>query len=264
MTEPRQAEAPEAPYFVTAVARAMQIMQSFTAERPELSFTEVGHLTGLSRATTRRILLTLRDLGFVHSDDGRAFRLAPRVLGLGYSYLSSTPLRDVARPHLERVAGDLYETAGLAILDLPDIVYIAIAISPRLTGVRINLGTRFPAHATAAGRALLGHLPADALDTYLHGLHLNRSSSTLSKTALRAELEQARLKHWVITTSEIDDDLQGVAAPVLDRTGVAIASVSVSLHSSRQSLDGLEHDFIPAVMAAAKQIESDMAGRIHQ
>ncbi|HZX07699.1 IclR family transcriptional regulator domain-containing protein [Kribbella sp.] len=264
MDEPRQVDPPEAPYFVTAVARALQIMQSFTAERPELSFTEVGHLTGLSRATTRRILLTLRDLGFVHSDDGRSFRLAPRVLGLGYSYLSSTPLRDVARPHLEQVSGDLFETAGLAILDLPDIVYIAIAISPRLTGVRINLGTRFPAHATAAGRALLAHLPADALEAYLHDLHLDRASSALSKSALRAELEQARLKHWVITTSEIDDDLQGVAAPVLDRTGAAIASVSVSLHSGRQSLESLEQDFVPAVLAAAKQIESDLAGSIRQ
>lgn len=262
MNEPTQTDPVEAPYFVTAVARAMQIMQCFTAERPELSFTEAGHLTGLSRATTRRILLTLRDLGFVGSDDGRVFRLAPRVLGLGYSYLSSIPLREVARPHLEQLAGKLYETAGLAILDLPDVVYIAIAISPRLTGVRINLGTRFPAHSTAAGRALLAHLPVAELDPYLRGLHLDGSSSGPSETALRAELDQARRNGWVITNGEIDDELQGVAAPVLDRTGGAIASVNVSLHSGRQSLAGLKREFVPAVLDAAKQVESDMAGRI--
>lgn len=224
MTEP---EGEQAPYFVTAVERGMAVLQAFTATRPRLTYTEAGELTGLSRATTRRLMLTFRDLGFLESPDGKTFGLTPRVLQLGYSYLSTLPLREVARPQLEELSADLQETAGLAILDGEEIVYVAIAMSPRLTSVRINLGTRFPARETAAGRVLLAHRGR--------------------------EYPEIRAAGYCVLDGELGEDLRGVAAPVPEAQGVS-AAVGVSLHSGRQDVADLTARFAPAVVAAAERI----------
>ncbi|MEU6262528.1 IclR family transcriptional regulator domain-containing protein [Saccharopolyspora shandongensis] len=249
-----------APYFVTAVERGMAVLQAFTAARPELNFTEAGDLTGLSRATTRRLMLTLRDLGFLTSEDARTFRLAPKVLQLGYSYLSSMPLRDIARPHLETLSGELGETAGLAVLDGTEILYVAIAMCPRLTAVRINLGTRFPAPATAAGRVLLAHLPTAALDKALAETTLDRAAGTTSERVFRDRLAEIHDQGWALADSELDDELRGAAAPVADQDGRVTAAVSVSLHSGRQTVAAMQRDVIPQVTHTAGLIHADLTG----
>jgi IclR family transcriptional regulator, pca regulon regulatory protein len=151
-------------------------------------------------------------------------------LQLGYSYLSTLPLRDVARPHLEELSADLHETAGLAILDGEEIVYVAIAMSPRLTSVRINLGSRFPARETAAGRVLLAY----------------RDSSD-------PELSRIRADGYCVLDGELGEDLRGVAAPVPEAQGVS-AAVGVSLHSGRHEVPELIARFAPTVTAVAERI----------
>jgi IclR family pca regulon transcriptional regulator len=186
--------------------------------------------------------------------DGKTFGLTPPVLQLGYSYLSSVPLREVARPHLEALTGAIGETAGLAILDGTEIVYVAIAMSPRLTSVRINLGTRLPAHATAAGQVLLAHLPPAELETYLE--RVDRASPA----ALREQLGRIRGSGFAVVDSELGEELRGVASPVPDGGSRVTAAVGVSLHSSRYSLDELASEVAPAVVDAAERIRSDVAG----
>src|SRR5439155_18257204 len=127
---------------------------------------EVAQHTGLTRAAARRFLLTLADLGYVHAD-GRRFALSPRVLELGYAYLSSLSLPEIAEPHLERLAADVRESSSVSVLDGDDIVYVARVPVSRIMTVSINVGTRFPSYATSMGPLLLAGLAYEGLDAYL-------------------------------------------------------------------------------------------------
>lgn len=109
---------------VQSLARGLAVIRAFDAASPELTLSDVARKTGLTRAAARRFLLTLADLGYVRTD-GRLFSLSPRVLELGYAYLSSLSLPEVALPHLERLVAEVHESASVSVLDDTDIVYVA-------------------------------------------------------------------------------------------------------------------------------------------
>lgn len=249
------------PHFVQSVARALAVLRSFSAERPAMTLSEVARQTSLDRATARRLLLTLADLGYVRGD-GRSFQLTPRTLELGYAYLSSLSLPDVARPHLRELSRELNETATLTVLDGDEIVYVALVASARLAAVKINLGTRFRAEATSMGRVLLAGLPADELADRLRGLDLTPRTERSIRTidALHAELDQVRDRGWALADRELEDGLRGAAAPVRDRRGQVIAAVNVSVHAARTTPELVEQDYIPAILRTVRAIEADLAG----
>ncbi|GAB3905981.1 hypothetical protein GCM10027612_76470 [Microbispora bryophytorum subsp. camponoti] len=143
---------------VQSLARGLAVIRAFDAASPELTLSEVARKTGLTRAAARRFLLTLAGLGYVRTD-GRLFSLSPRVLELGYAYLSSLSLPEVALPHLERLAAEVHESASVSVLDDTDIVYVARVPTARIMRVTIAIGTRFPAYCTSMGRVLLAGLP---------------------------------------------------------------------------------------------------------
>src|SRR5690554_5909578 len=124
--------------FVQSLARGLSVIRAFGAESPELTLSDVARRTGLTRAAARRFLLTLQQLGYV-SSDGRAFALTPRVLELGFSYLSALTLPEVAQPHLERLSHEVDESVSAAILDGPDVVYIARVPTRRIMSVGITI-----------------------------------------------------------------------------------------------------------------------------
>src|SRR2546428_4793813 len=151
--------------FVQSLERGLAVIKSFSRERPALTLSEIADLTGLTRAAARRFLITLRDLGYVGSD-GRLFSLRPRVLELGYSYLSSLPVWEVARPYLEELADLVRETPSASVLDGTDIVFVARVETKRIMSMTLGVGSRLPAWATAMGRILLADLPQERLDDY--------------------------------------------------------------------------------------------------
>lgn len=242
-------------HFITAIARAMSVLEAFGESHPELTNSQLAERTGLSRATTRRIILTLCDLGFVQTQDGRSFRLTPRVLQLGYSYLASLPMRDVARPHLETLSEKLSETAGLAILDGTEIVYIAIAMSPRLTSVRINLGTRLPALTTAAGHVLLSAQPTERIGEILHA---DPDSTHGNEATLSETLQDTATRGWAVVDRELDDNLQGAAAPIRDVHGTVVAAVCVSMHRGSLPRKSMQDLAAPAVLRTAADIQAEL------
>src|SRR4051794_9823178 len=176
-------------YFVQSLERGLAVIRAFDAEHPELTLSDVARSTGLTRAAARRFLLTLADLGYVRSD-GRMFSLTARVLELGYAYLSSLSLPEVAEPHLERLVAEVRESSSVSVLDGDDIVYVARVPTSRIMTVAINVGTRFPAYATSMGRVLLAGLTDDEIEAYLGRVTLDRltSRTVLTVAALRAEL----------------------------------------------------------------------------
>jgi IclR family transcriptional regulator, pca regulon regulatory protein len=249
------------PHFVQSVARALAVMRSFSADQPRQSLADVARRTGLDRATARRLLLTLVDLGYV-STDARGFELTPRVLELGYAYLSGLSLPEIARPHLRNLAAELNETAALAVLDGDDIVYVALVPSARLAAVKINIGTRFQAYATSMGRVLLGALPPEALEEYLARVHLQTRTERAVRTTeqLRVEIDKVREQGWALVDSELEEGLRGAAAPVRDRAGRTIAAANVSVHAGRTTPELVERDYVPAILRTARLIEADLVG----
>src|SRR5512139_1746855 len=143
--------------FVQSLERGLAVIRAFDRDHPELTLSEVATATGVTRAAARRFLLTLAELGYVRSD-GRLFALTPRVLELGYAYLSSMSLPEVAEPHLEALVATVNESSSVSVLDGTDVVYVARVPTSRIMTVSISVGTRFPAYATSMGRVLLAGL----------------------------------------------------------------------------------------------------------
>jgi IclR family pca regulon transcriptional regulator len=246
-------------HFVQSLERGLGVIRAFDAEHPELTLSDVARVTGLTRAASRRFLLTLADLGYVRTD-GRWFSLSPRVLELGYAYLSSLTLPEVAEPHLERLVSEVRESSSVSVLDGDDIVYVARVPVSRIMTVAINVGTRFPAYATSMGRVLLAGLPEAELDEYLATVRLDRlSAHTITSTdALRAELDRVRRQGWALVDQELEEGLRAVAAPLRDRAGRVVAAVNLSAHASRASGDTARRQLVPPLLATAARIEADL------
>jgi IclR family pca regulon transcriptional regulator len=246
-------------YFVQSLQRGLEVIRAFDADARELTLSDVARRTGLSRAAARRFLLTLVDLGYVRTD-ARYFSLSPRVLELGYAYLSSLSLPEVAEPHLEALVAEVRESSSLSVLDGPDIVYVARVPVSRIMTVAINVGTRFPAHATSMGRVLLAGLAEPELDVYLEQAELQRLSprTVTSTSALRTELRRVRDQGWSIVDQELEEGLRAVAAPVRDASAKVVAAINLSAHASRSSIESMRRDLLPPLLATAARIEADV------
>jgi IclR family transcriptional regulator, pca regulon regulatory protein len=251
------------PDFVQSLERGLAVIRAFDRSRPELTLSEVAVATGVTRAAARRFLLTLAELGYVRND-GRFFSLSPRVLELGYAYLSSLTLPEVAGPHLEALVAEVGESSSVSVLDGADIVYVARVPVSRIMTVAISVGTRFPAYATSMGRVLLAGLPEDELDAYLTKVQLEpRTPHTVgSVTALRAEVARVRAQGWALVDQELEEGLRAVAAPIRDHSGRTIAAVNVSAHAGRTPVASMRRMFVPPLLAAAARIEADLPARL--
>lgn len=245
--------------FVQSLDRGLAVIRAFDAQHPRLQLSEVARATGLTRAAARRFLLTLVQLGYVRVD-GREFSLRPRVLELGYSYLSGLALPEVAQPHLETLVGRVDESSSVSVLDGDDVVYVARVHTKRIMTVLITVGTRFPAYATSMGRVLLAGLPADELTAYLQRANLRPlTSRTVTDPAkLRATLDRVRAQGYALVDQELEEGLRSAAAPVHNRDGAVIAAVNLSVSASRTTLRQLEDDYLPALLETAAQIERDL------
>ncbi|MEV4189060.1 IclR family transcriptional regulator domain-containing protein [Streptosporangium canum] len=244
---------------VQSLARGLSVIRAFGAATPELTLSEVARATGLTRAAARRFLLTLVDLGYVRTD-GRLFALSPRVLELGYAYLSGLSLPEVAEPHLARLVAEVRESASMAVLDGEDIVYVARVATTRIMRVSIDIGTRFPAHCTSMGRVLLAGLPAGEPDARLGraGLRGFTARTVTTPSALLAELDRVRSQGWAMVDQELEEGLRSVAVPVRDRSGRVVAAMNISSHASRTTVESVRNDLLPPLLAAAARVEADL------
>jgi IclR family pca regulon transcriptional regulator len=246
---------------VQSLERGLAVIRAFDHEHPELTLSEVAAVTGVTRAVARRFLLTLASLGYVRSD-GRFFSLTAKVLELGYAYLSSLSLPEVAEPHLEVLVGEVNESSSVSVLDGHDVVYVARVPVSRIMTVSISVGTRFPAYATSMGRVLLAGLPDDELASYLADVRLARlTARTVSSVAsLRGEIARVRTQGWALVNQELEEGLRAVAVPIRDRTGKVVAALNVSAHASRTSLEAMRRDLLPPLLKAAARVEADLPG----
>jgi IclR family transcriptional regulator, pca regulon regulatory protein len=256
--------ASEKKQFLQSLERGMAVIQVFSREHPSLTLSEVARLTGITRATARRILLTLERLGHVRSD-GRYFSLTPRVLTLGWAYLSSLNLWEIAQPLMEDLVDQTKESCSAATLDLPDIVYVARVPTRRIMTIALGVGTRLPAHATSMGRVLLADLPEGELEAFLAGTQLQRfTETTITDPAeLTAALREVRAQGFAFVDEELEIGLRSIAAPVTGRDGRTIAAVNVSAAAARVSIDEMRERFLPALLQTTELISASLLSASH-
>jgi len=244
--------------FVQSLDRGLAVIRAFGPDRERLSLSEVARVTGLTRAAARRFLLTLVKLGYVRND-GREFSLRPRVLELGYAYLSGLALPEVAAPHMEELVARLHESSSISVLDGHQIVYVVRVPTKRIMTVAISVGTRFPAYATSMGRVLLAQLSDDELERYLAEATFERlTSRTVTNPArLRTIVRDAARQGYAIVDQELEEGLRAVAAPIRG-ADVGSAAINVSAHASRVSMGAMRGQILPALLETARQIEADL------
>lgn len=246
--------------FVQSLARGLSVITAFDADHAAMTLSEVAVRTDLSRATARRFLHTLVELGFVRTD-GRLFSLTPQVLRLGTAYLSGSGLPQIAQPHLERLSAELGESTSAAVLDGTDIVYVARVATRRIMSVGITVGTRFPAYATSMGRVLLAGMAPDSLDASLASADLVALTPLTLHTAedLRVEIARVRDQGWSFVDQELEQGLRSLAVPVTDAGGVVIAALNVSASMALRDPGDFVTTALPPLRAAAAAVRADLA-----
>ena len=247
------------PAFVQSLERGLAVVRSLSAPDPQ-TLSDVARATGLSRAAARRFLLTLEQLGYVRQDHGR-FALTPQVLELGFAYLSSLTLPEVAQPHLARLVERVHESSSVSVLDGADVVYVARVPTRRIMTVAINVGTRFPAHATSMGRVLLAGLDAGARAALLDGVALRpiTPGTITDRARLDRELAAVAEQGHALVDEELEVGLRSIAVPIRDPAGTVIAAVNLSVHASAATPAEMRGRLLPALRETAAAIERDMA-----
>lgn len=245
---------------VQSLVRGLAVIRSFNADRPRQTLAQVADSTNLARATARRFLHTLVSTGYA-ATDGSEFWLTPRVLELGYSYMSGLGLPSIAQPRLEALSRLVDESCSMSVLDGSDIVYVNRVPVRRIMTVSITIGTRFPAHATSMGRMLLSQFDDAGRDAYFAAAELAQltPATIVDKQALYDELDLIRRQGWCIVDQELEPGLRSIAAPVYAPSGQAVAAINVSTQTSVHDLAELHARYLPAVLDTARTISDDLA-----
>lgn len=250
------------PDFVQSLARGLSVLTTFSAEHPSLTLADAARLTGLSRPTARRVLLTLASLGYVRHD-GRSFRPTARVLDIGYAYLAASDLPSLVEAELEALAHRLEESCSVSVLEGADVMYVARVPSSRIMTISLGIGSRLPAYCTSMGRVLLAGLPPDDARALLEATDrtalTDRTVTDLD--ALCAELDQVRAQGFALVDQELEQGVRSVSAPLRDRRGQVIAAMNVGTHASRVPDDVLRQELLPELLAAAGRVSAALAKR---
>ncbi len=248
--------------FVQSLERGIAVIRSFSDDARRQTLADVSRSTGLTRATCRRLLLTLVELGYARTD-GKTYELTPRVLDIGYSYLASMHLNEIAQPFIEELSEQVHESSSVSVLDDTDIVYVARVPTKRIMTVAIGLGSRFPAYQTSMGRVLLAELPDDEIrGVFDRSDHSRATPHTVSDfDALLERIGDVRRTGWALLDQELEVGVRSVAAPIRDSSGDAVAAVNVSTHAGRTDVDQIHEVFVPHRLAAAANITEALARR---
>lgn len=250
--------ADRSPEFVEAISRGLNVIKSFSAEYPQLTLSQVAQRTDLARPTARRILMTLQELDYVRADEGR-FELTSKVVELGMAYVSSLGMWDVARPHLKTLVFETGESSSMSQLDGPDIVYVTRVAVPKLIGMRVDIGTKFPAPPTSQGKVLLAALERrEVLDL----LTQPSASSVIpvvqwDQKSLFEELDRVRTQGWALADEELARGIRSIAVPVRDSSGEVQAAVNTTVHAAETSVETLVNEHLPRLLRAAEAVEQD-------
>lgn len=253
----------DAPEFVASFARGLGVICAFSEDAPRQTLTEVAERAGITRAAARRFLLTLVALGYARIE-GKRFELTPKVLDIGYAYMSSLGLAETLQPYLRRVAEAVGESCSAAVLDGEDVIFIARASARhRVLTVNLHVGARLPAHCTSMGQVLLAFLEPERQRAALKDMRLRRfTDATITGVdALRARLDEVRARGWTLCDEEMEVGLRAIAVPLRDANGLVTLAINLSVQAGQVSAEALVRNYLPILRAAADEFESTRGRR---
>jgi IclR family pca regulon transcriptional regulator len=252
-------DSPNDKNFVTALARGLAVIRAFDDVRPRMTLAQVAQVVDLSRAATRRSLLTLKELGYVASD-GKLFYLTPATLRLGFSYLASQPLSQIAQPYVNRLREQFQESSSVSVMDSNEIIYITRASAVRLLSSTLNLGSRLPAYCTSMGRVLLSSMNEEQLEAYFKSVKMIRYTdyTITSEPELRKILADVRKTGYCIIDQEREIGLRSIAVPIRNRAGTIIAALNISGQAGRLEISQMQAELLPVLQQTASDISAIM------
>ncbi len=232
--------------YIASLAKGLRVIECFRAETPRLSITDVAAMTGLDRATARRCLLTLAELGYADYD-GKFFSLTPRVLRLGMGALAALPLPQVVQPWLDRLSAGTGQSSSVSLLDETEIVYIARAATTRIMSIGLMPGSRLPAHCTSMGRVLLASLPETQVREILDASDLTPRTphSLTDPDEILAEIGRVRDQGFAVIAQEVELGVRSIAVPVVDSRGLTAAALNIGLGLGPEDLQAT---YLPALL----------------
>lgn len=243
------------PEYLSTLERGLRVMRSFDEDHPEMTLTEVAQQTGLNPAVARRCLNTLVSLGYV-GQHGRKFLLRPAVLTFGSAFLSSMQVEQVVTPPLQQMRDQTGDSASLAVHAGTDILYVAHVSTDRRFRLAVNVGTRYPFHATSMGKVLAAFETPSTMAALLSGKLTRFTERTITDAgALEERLRLVRERGYDSALDELDYGIVSVAVPIFDRDRRAIAAINCSTSTTRISQDELVRTRLPLLRAAAQEIE---------
>jgi IclR family pca regulon transcriptional regulator len=243
------------PDFMMSLARGLAVLRGFSEARGPQTIAQLSSATGIPRAAVRRCLHTLKELGYVDAALNN-YTLRPKVLALGYAYLSSTPLAAAAQPLLDQASATLHESTSLAVLDDDEVVYVARAATARVMSVALGAGSRLPAYCTSLGRVMLAHLAPGQLDAYLARVTLTpmTANTVVAPDKLRTLLEQVRADGYAVNDEELELGLRSIAVPVRGASGKVLAALNCGAQSARVSVEQLQQTCLPVLLRGAQEL----------
>lgn len=246
----------QTPDYVQSLARGLLVLRAFDREQPNATLSDVARRTGLSRAVVRRLLLTLMHLGYV-GNRGRDFFLTPRVLELGYSYVASLGLGELAQQAMETLSRRIGESCSMAVLDGYDIVYVLRVPVRRVMSVALGVGARLPAFATSMGRVILADLDVRTLRAWLQGVKFEAftSRTVRSARALQRELSGVRERGYALVARELEAGLCSIAVPVHAMDGRVVAAMNVGMAFTDDAPQRAVGEVLPALREAQTAVE---------
>jgi IclR family transcriptional regulator, pca regulon regulatory protein len=231
---------------MAGLAKGLAVLEAFGTEHSKLTISDAANMTDLSRATARRCLLTLVDLGYL-AFDGKFFMPTPRTLRLGNAYVESTPLPQLAQPHLAAVREIVHESVSLAVYFGGESLFVARSEVRRIVNTGVRVGAALPAYASATGQVLLAGLTDTELDEYLANaqLRVRTPKTPVTRADILERVNGARRDGYAITDEELEIGLRSIAVPVMDSRRRIAAAMSVSASAARVPLAEMLASFLP-------------------
>jgi IclR family pca regulon transcriptional regulator len=246
--------------FVTAIARAMAVLESFDARNPEMNLSEISALTGISPATVRRCLHTLSVAGYIRQT-GRKFRLGPRVLVLAQGYRDANRLGDLVGREVQLLVDTFDDPSSVAVLDGFQVVYVATIARPTALRPSAGVGTRYPAHATSLGKVLLAHADAPTKAAYLGQPKLEAPTDRTIRDPVQLAQALTRIAQqgYAVSIDELDYGIASIAVPITDAQGRAVAAINSSAYSGRHDEESLIGGRLALLRTCARAISARLA-----
>ncbi len=243
--------------YVGSLAKGLSVLEAFGNDATRLSVAEVAAKTGHNRATARRCLLTLVELGYAKYD-GKYFSLTPRVLRLGTGALAAMPLPQIIQPWIDQLSDKIGESVSVSILDDTEIVYVARAAQRRVLSIGVMPGSRLPAHCTSMGLVLLASLPQQEAEDIIDRSDLSPRTvnSVTDRATILNRIGQVAVDGYALVDQEIELGLRSIAVPITSSHGRVEAAVNVGVSAPQRSADSMIQDVLPNLLAIQTGIRS--------